>query len=104
GPVGMTFRGAYSSTTNYALADGVIYGGAGYVSLVDGNHGNTPDQSPADWALFASGGIGPQGPAGPQGPQGLTGPAGPQGPSGATGATGATGPQGPPVANYLGNY
>ena len=104
GPVGMTFRGAYSSTTNYALADGVIYGGAGYVSLVDGNHGNTPDQSPADWALFASGGIGPQGPAGPQGPQGLSGPAGPQGPSGATGATGATGPQGPPVANYLGNY
>ncbi|GGA59855.1 hypothetical protein GCM10011507_09220 [Edaphobacter acidisoli] len=104
GPAGMTFRGTYASTTNYALADGVIYNGSGYVSLVDGNHGNTPDQSPADWALFASGGIGPQGPAGPQGLQGLQGPAGPQGATGATGATGPMGPQGPAVANYTGNY
>lgn len=104
GPVGMTFRGAYSSATNYALADGVIYGGAGYVSLVNGNHGNTPDQSPAAWALFASGGAGPAGPQGLQGPQGLTGSAGPQGATGATGVAGATGPQGPPVANYTGNY
>ncbi len=46
GPVGITFQGAYSSTTNYALADGVSYKGSGYVSLVASNHGNTPDQSP----------------------------------------------------------
>jgi Collagen triple helix repeat (20 copies) len=104
GPVGMSFQGAYSSTTNYALADGVVFGGAGYVSLVAGNHGNTPDQSPGQWALFASGGVGPAGPQGAAGSQGLTGPAGPQGLPGVAGAVGATGPQGPPVANYTGNY
>lgn len=104
GPVGMTFRGAYSAVTNYAAADGVLYGGAGYVSLVDGNHGNAPDESPAEWALFASGGAGPAGPQGVAGPQGLTGPPGPQGLAGAAGATGATGSQGPAVANYMGNY
>lgn len=104
GPAGMTFRGTYSSTTNYALADGVIYNGSGYVSLANGNDGNTPDLSPADWALFASGGTGPQGPAGAQGPQGLQGPTGPQGMAGVAGATGPMGPQGPAVANYTGNY
>lgn len=63
GPVGLTFRGAYSSTTNYGLADGVLWQGASYVSTVAGNHGNTPDQSPGQWTLFAA-----AGPAGPQGP------------------------------------
>jgi Collagen triple helix repeat (20 copies) len=105
GPVGITFQGAYSSTTNYALADGVSYKGSGYVSLVASNHGNTPDQSPQQWALFAAAGAaGDTGPAGTTGATGATGPAGSQGPAGPTGATGATGPQGPPVANYLGNY
>ena len=104
GPVGMTFQGTYSSTTNYALADGVTYNGAAYVSLVASNHGNTPDQSPAQWGLFATGGVGPAGPAGAAGTPGLQGPVGPQGPAGAAGATGATGPQGPAVANYTGNY
>ncbi len=104
GPVGITFRGQYSSTTNYSLADGVIYDGSGYVSLVDGNAGNTPSSSPADWALFATGQPGAQGPAGPPGPQGLQGPTGPQGATGATGATGPMGPAGPAVANYTGNY
>ena len=105
GPVGMTFQGAYSSTTNYALADGVSYKGSGYVSLVASNHGNTPDQSPQQWALFAAAGVtGATGPVGDTGATGATGPAGPQGAIGAIGAMGATGPQGPPVANYLGNY
>ena len=105
GPVGITFQGAYSSATNYALADGVSYNGAGYVSLVASNHGNTPDQSPQQWALFAAAGAaGATGPAGDTGATGPVGPMGPQGPTGATGVTGATGPQGPPVANYLGNY
>jgi hypothetical protein len=105
GPVGITFQGTYSSTTNYALADGVSYKGSGYVSLVASNHGNTPDQSPQQWALFAAAGsAGATGPAGTTGATGATGAAGPQGPQGSTGATGATGPQGPPVANYLGNY
>ena len=104
GPVGMTFRGAYSSAVNYGLADGVVFNGSGYVSLVAGNHGNSPDVSPAQWGLFATGTAGPQGPVGPAGLQGVQGPAGPQGVAGAQGATGATGPQGPPVANFTGNY
>jgi len=105
GPVGITFQGTYSSTTNYALADGVSFNGAGYVSLVANNHGNAPDQSPQQWALFAAAGAsGATGPAGAIGATGVAGSVGPQGPSGPTGATGATGPQGPPVANYLGNY
>jgi hypothetical protein len=105
GPVGLSFRGIYSSATNYALADGVSYNGAGYVSLVASNQGNTPDQSPQQWAFFAAAGAaGATGPAGLTGPAGPVGPLGPQGLSGATGTPGSTGPQGPPVANYLGNY
>jgi hypothetical protein len=105
GPVGITFQGVYSSMTNYTLADGVSYMGAGYVSLVAGNHGNTPDQSPQQWALFAAAGTpGLTGPVGQTGATGSTGPIGQQGVPGPTGATGATGPQGPPVANYLGSY
>src|ERR1700722_15824041 len=80
--VGLSFQGAYSSVVNYGAGDGVLYGGAGYVSLVAGNIGNAPDQSPGKGALFA--GAGGRGPAG--------------------GPTGATRPQGPAVANYMGNY
>ncbi len=104
GPVGMTFQGAYSSTVNYGLADGVLFNGSAYVSLVASNHGNTPDVSPAQWSLFATGSPGAQGPAGPQGPQGLPGTPGLPGATGPQGPVGATGPQGPAVANYTGNY
>ena len=105
GPVGLSFQGIYTSTSNYALADGVSYMGAGYVSLTASNHGNTPDQSPMQWSLFAASGTsGSIGPPGVAGPTGFTGPIGPQGLSGPTGTSGATGQQGPPVANYLGNY
>lgn len=105
GPVGITFQGTYASTTNYALADGVSYKGSGYVSLVASNHGNTPDQSPQQWALFAAAGAaGTTGPGGVTGATGATGAAGPQGQIGPIGATGSTGPQGPPVANFLGSY
>ncbi len=105
GPVGLSFTGNYQSTVNYALGNGVRWQGAEYVSLIAGNHGNTPDQSPADWALFATDGLaGAQGSAGATGATGPTGPAGPQGVAGPTGATGAQGPQGPAVANYRGNY
>lgn len=105
GPVGLAFQGVYSSATNYALADGVQYNGSGYVSLVAGNHGNTPDQSPAQWALFAAAGT--PGATGAVGPAGLTGPAGPQGVQGTQGlqgVPGATGPQGPAVVHYTGTY
>ena len=65
GPIGLTFQGAYQSATNYAIADGVLWQGASYVSTVANNHGNTPDQSPAQWTLFAAAGAaGPRGPAG----------------------------------------
>jgi collagen type VII alpha len=104
GPVGMAFRGAYDSTANYALADGVQYGGAGYVSLVAGNHGNTPDQSPLMWSLFATGTPGAAGLAGATGVAGPVGAMGAQGALGVAGPVGAVGPQGPAVVNYLGNY
>jgi hypothetical protein len=105
GPVGLSFQGAYSSVVNYGLADGVSYGGAGYVSLVANNVGNTPDQSPGKWVLFAAAGAtgatGVQGVTGATGAQGAQGVQGVMGPVGPTGATGA---QGPAVANYTGNY
>src|SRR5207248_3260193 len=105
GPVGISFRGSYQSVANYALADGVSYNGSGYVSLIANNHGNTPDQSPSQWGLFAAAGSpGAAGAVGPEGATGTTGPSGPVGPPGPTGATGATGPQGPAVANYTGSY
>jgi hypothetical protein len=105
GPVGLSFQGNYASASNYALADGVSYMGAGYVSLITSNQGNTPDQSPKQWALFAASGTpGAIGPSGATGATGFTGPMGPQGFTGPTGTSGATGPQGPPVANYLGIY
>ncbi len=104
GPVGMTFQGTYSSAVNYAVGDGVLFNGSAYVSLVESNHGNTPDQSPAQWGLFATGSQGATGLQGPQGPQGLPGAAGATGAIGPQGAAGVPGPQGPPVANYVGNY
>jgi hypothetical protein len=104
GPVGMTFRGAYSATVTYVLADGVLFGGSGYVSLVASNIGNTPSVSPTQWAVFATGTAGPAGATGAAGPQGLPGAQGPQGIAGPQGVEGATGPQGPSVANYTGNY
>ena len=105
GPTGLSFRGNYSSAVNYALADGVLWNGAGYVSLIAGNHGNTPDLSPGEWALFAAAGspgamgaVGPAGLTGPQGAAGTPGVAGPVGPQG------TVGPTGPAVANYVGAY
>ena len=105
GPVGLSFRGAYSSVVNYGLADGVSYGGAGYVSLIANNVGNTPDESQGKWALFAAaGGTGPAGVQGMTGATGAQGPQGVQGVMGPVGPIGATGAQGPAVATYTGNY
>jgi Collagen triple helix repeat (20 copies) len=111
GPPGMVYQGAYSSGTNYALGDVVLWQGTSYTSLLGGNHGNTPDVSPLQWGVLSSrgptgatGATGPQGvtgstgATGAQGAQGMTGPAGPAGPTGAAGA------QGPAVSNYTGNY
>jgi hypothetical protein len=49
GSPGLVYQGNYASTTNYALGDVVLWQGASYVSLVVGNHGNTPSASPPYW-------------------------------------------------------
>ena len=92
GPVGISFVGAYDSTMNYAVGNGVLWQGAGWVSLIAANHGNTPSLSPAAWAMFSAPGA--TGATGLQGATGAAGPAGANGLPGATGATGATGAQG----------
>jgi hypothetical protein len=98
GPVGMSFRGVYSESMIYSAGDGVTFDGAGYVSLINGNSGHQPDQTPQLWSKFAAGGPGPQGPQGAPGaagPVGEQGPAGPAGAIGLPGPRGDTGPQGP---------
>jgi hypothetical protein len=92
GPVGLSFVGAYSSTVNYALGNGVTWQGAGYVSLIANNQGNTPSLSPGVWAMFAAAGA--AGAPGATGAMGLNGVAGPTGATGATGLAGATGATG----------
>ena len=95
GPAAANFIGSYSAATSYALRDAVLYNGSTYVSLVDNNHGQPPDQSPSQWTLIAARGVtGPIGPAGPTGAAGSTG---------ATGAAGPAGAQGPPIS-FLGGW
>jgi hypothetical protein len=129
---GLVYQGSYSSVTNYALGDVVLWQGASYASLLDGNHGNTPSDSPGQWGVLTaqgptgaagaqgpqglpgpqglSGSVGPNGPPGPQGLQGIPGQAGAQGltgPAGAQGLSGPMGPQGPagPVGmTFQGTY
>ena len=111
GPVGMTFVGAYDSAKNYALAEGVLWQGAGWVSLVANNHGNTPSLSPSDWGMFAASGAagaagsqGPPGVAGLNGLDGLPGAVGPMGPLGATGDAGSPGLVYRGAYSSVGNY
>ncbi len=104
GPVGLSFQGAYSSTVNYSIGQGVLWQGAGWVSLINGNHGNAPDASPAAWTMFAAqGAIGATGATG-VGLTGATGSTGAAGTAGAAGATGATGATGAAGLNFLGTY
>ena len=104
GPVGMSFQGAYNAQTNYSVGQAVLWQGAGWVSLSNGNHGNTPDGSPAAWGLFAApGATGVTGATG-VGLPGATGAAGTAGVNGQNGATGATGVAGTPGLVYQGAY
>ena len=100
GQAGLTYQGAYASTTNYALGDVVVWQGASWSSLHDQNHGNTPSLSPLDWGVLTStgpqGAQGAAGAAGPQGVQGVAGQYGPAGERGIVGPVGSTGPQGAP--------
>lgn len=109
GPQGLTslmvtWRGAFSMSTSYAIGDGVNYDGGSYVALT-GNYNVAPtyNASSANWLLIAApgaqGNTGPTGAAstvpGPTGPMGPTGASGASGTTGAQGATGPTGPTGP---------
>jgi Collagen triple helix repeat (20 copies) len=101
GSPGLVYQGTYSAGTNYALGDVVLFQGASYASLLNGNHGNTPSTSPGQWGVLtaqgpagAPGAPGPQGVAGPQGLPGSVGPNGPAGPQGAQGIPGQAGAQG----------
>jgi len=107
GNPGLGYVGVYQSTMNYGMADVVGYQGSSYISLIEGNHGNTPSLSAGQWGLIAQAQTGPQGLAGAPGLTGATGATGPQGlagPVGSTGATGVVGPQGLPGLTYQGSY
>ena len=81
----------YDGGATYAQGSVVTYLGSSYVSLSDGNAGNTPT-SGTPWAVLAQqGATGATGAAGAAGATGATGTAGSPGISGATGATGPTG-------------
>jgi hypothetical protein len=89
------FRGAWSSTSTYAVNDTVSRTISGVTSSYVATGASTnapPESSPGLWQLFASAAAGAAGPTGPAGATGATGAAGA---TGATGAAGATGPMGP---------
>ena len=54
---GLNYQGTYSSTTNYAVGDVVVFQGSSYLSIIASNHGNTPGLYPADWGLLAAAGA-----------------------------------------------
>lgn len=95
GPTGppIAFQGTWSNLTTYATGSAVFFSGSSYISLANGNVGNTPTGG-APWALLAQ-----QGSTGPAGPTGPTGPSGSNGSTGAAGPTGPTGPTGPAGAS-----
>jgi hypothetical protein len=53
GPI--TFTGAWSSTTTYAINQGVSYLGSQYVSLKNGNLNQNPATATASWSLLTNG-------------------------------------------------
>ncbi len=91
GPRGLTWRGAWSNTTAYAVNDAVQFNGTSYISLQPGT-GHEPDTSPAFWSLLAQAGA--TGTAGTNGVNGSPGTAGTNGLNGSPGAQGIAGPQG----------
>jgi hypothetical protein len=102
GAPGLTWRGAWSASTNYAVNDGVSVGGTSYISLAAGNVGAAPATSPGSWSVLAA--AGSAGATGATGATGLTGAAGATGATGSVGATGATGAAGAAGLNFLGAW
>jgi hypothetical protein len=81
GPAGLTWQGAWSALSTYAIDDAVGYNGASWFCINPvGPSVTTPDLDPTNWALLAA-----QGAQGPVGATGAQGPTGPQGPSGSAG-------------------
>ncbi len=102
GPVGVVFRGEWSSEAAYAPGDIVVVDDVLYVAL----RGTTSQPPGEDWHVL--GAPGPQGAPGPKGEKGDKGDAGSPGadsqvpgPSGPKGETGDTGPRGPAGADSV---
>jgi hypothetical protein len=67
---GIRWRGAWKSTTTYAVNDAVSANGQSYIAVVKNTNSAPPG---VDWALLAKkGGTGVQGPPGGQGPPGVS--------------------------------
>lgn len=70
GPPGITWRGAYSSATNYKLRDVVMRSGSAYISLTEGNKEHDPETDEGvHWAILAA--RGEEGKPGPKSGAGL---------------------------------
>jgi hypothetical protein len=99
---GISVKGPWNSTTDYAVKDVVSYLGSSWIARRD--NVNVLPAEGDDWMLLAQkGDTGPQGPKGdtgttgtmgPVGPQGTIGPMGPLGPQGIQGLQGPPGPSG----------
>lgn len=78
GPVGMTWKGGWSSLVNYVVRDVVIYNGSAYICVANiAASVNNPTVATASWNLLVSkGGQGVQGVPGSPGVPGPVGPAG----------------------------
>jgi hypothetical protein len=98
GPKGLNWRGPWTASTAYLVADAVTLNGASWIAKA-ATTGSTPSTANANWQLLADKGA--QGSSGPQGPQGLKGDIGP---TGATGAVGPAGPSGPKGLNWRGPW
>jgi len=105
GPGGLTWRGAWSSTSAYAVNDSVSSNGSTFFAVAASTNQQPsqayPPVATASWAVLAiegaqgpTGATGPAGAAGAAGATGAQGPAGTAGAAGATGTTGATGARG----------
>ena len=85
GKVRLSFEGAFSSSTAYAIHETVLYSGESYACILGTTAGTLPTNT-THWSKLAS--------KGSDGSNGSDGADGADGSDGSTGATGAQGPQG----------
>jgi collagen type VII alpha len=90
---GIISKGSWDEFATYAMNDMVIYIDTNYVSLINGNLGNTPEDG-AIWGIFASPGM--------SGYSGATGTSGYSGFSGVNGASGFSGYSGVSTSGFSG--